>query len=50
MSALAHAIAKWILHHFLTLLLIFCVLLLGRAGWAEWKASQSVGAESAQLA
>ena len=52
MTALAGTIVKWILHHFLNLLLIFAVLLAGRAvwtEWTEWNALQSVRVESAQL-
>ena len=49
MKALAGTFVRWLLHHFLTLLLIICVLLLGKVGWAEWNALQSVRVESVEL-
>ena len=43
-------VLRWVLRHLLSLALIIAVLLLGRLGWAEWQAWQSLRAESSQLA
>lgn len=50
MIAIALTTVSWLLRHVLTFLLIIFVLLVGRAGWAEWESLQSVRAESARLA
>lgn len=43
-------IARFLLRHLLSFVLICAVLLLGRWGWAEWQAYQSSRAEIGQLA
>lgn len=50
MQALLGTTVRWLLRHFVNLLLIIAVLLLGRLFWTEWQAFQSVRAESTQLA
>lgn len=49
MQVLLVTVLRWLLRHALSLVLIITVLLLGRAGWVEWQAWQSMRAESAQL-
>lgn len=50
MIALAATVARFLLRHLLSFVLICAVLLLGRWAWAEWQAHQSSQAEIAQLA
>ena len=49
MQVLLVTILRWLLRHLLWLVLIVAVLLLGRAGWVEWQAWQSMRAESVRL-
>lgn len=49
MTALLITVVRWLLRHALVLLLIVAVLLLGRAGWAEWRDFQRLRADSAEL-
>jgi hypothetical protein len=42
-------VLRWLLRHFLSLVLIIALLLLGRVAWVEWKDWQSMRAESARL-
>lgn len=49
MQVLLVTVVRWMLRHLLSLALIIAMLLLGRAGWVEWQAWQSMHAESARL-
>ncbi|CAN5897452.1 hypothetical protein BH11PSE8_BH11PSE8_12690 [soil metagenome] len=49
LQVLLITVLRWLLRHLLSLALIIAVLMLGRAGWVEWKAWQSARAESASL-
>ena len=49
MIALATALGRFVLRHFLTFVLICSVLLLAQWGWAQWRAWQALQAEAAQL-
>lgn len=49
LQVLLVTVLRWLLRHLLSLVLITAVLLLGRAGWVEWQAWQSMRAESARL-
>jgi len=49
LTALLTTVVRWLLRHALVLLLVVAVLLLGRAGWAEWRDFQRLRAESAEL-
>ncbi len=49
MIALAAALGRFVLRHFLSFVLICCVLLLAQWGWAQWRAWQALQTEAAQL-
>ncbi|MFN4121186.1 hypothetical protein [Acidovorax sp.] len=49
MIALAAALGRYVLRHFLSFVLICCVLLLAQWGWAQWRAWQALQTEAAQL-
>lgn len=49
MIALATALGRFVLRHFLTFVLICSVLLLAQWGWAQWRAWQALQGEAAQL-
>ena len=49
MQVLLISLFRWFLRHLLSLALIVAALLLGRAGWTEWQAWQSMRAESTRL-
>ncbi len=49
LQVLLVTVLRWLLRHLLTLGLIIAVLLLGRAGWVEWQAWQTMRGESARL-
>jgi len=47
--ALATALGRFVLRHFLSFVLICSVLLLAQWGWAQWRAWQALQTEAAQL-
>jgi hypothetical protein len=47
--ALAAAAGRFVLRHFLSFLLICCVLLLAQWSWAQWRSWQDLRTEAAQL-
>ncbi|MDD2880443.1 MAG: hypothetical protein PHQ58_08385 [Rhodoferax sp.] len=49
MKNLVGTVVRWMLHHFLTLLLIFSVLIVGKVALSEWDTFQSLRAEFALL-
>ena len=49
MQVLLVTVLRWLLRHLLSLALIIAVMLVGRAGWVEWQAWQSMRTESARL-
>jgi hypothetical protein len=49
LTALATALGRFVLRHFLTFVLICSVLLLAQWGWVQWRAWQALQAEAAQL-
>lgn len=49
MQVLFGTVLRWLLRHLLLFAMIIALLLLGRAGWGEWKAWYLMRAESAQL-
>ncbi|MFY3382896.1 hypothetical protein [Paracidovorax sp. MALMAid1276] len=49
MIALAAALGRYVLRHFLSFVLICAVLLLAQWGWAQWRAWQALQAEGAEL-
>lgn len=49
MIALATALGRFVLRHFLTFVLICSVLLLAQWGWAQWRVWQALQGEAAQL-